>query len=315
MLSAEPAPAPSPDQPAAGGPASRQWSAEALLPSISCTVLRAGWFPCQPGWYLSRRLMPSYILFASVGGATDFTIGGRGYRLEPGTALLMPPHTPQEGRHDPATPPMEVYSVHFQARLYGVLDAPAVLGFPVFFAPPAAAFERLVGSCARIVDDLATRAPGFALAAGGECARLLSVLWQQTVAGGPDSRPAGAAPPPAHTAARAAEMARLAPVFHTMQTRYAEHVALEELAGLLHYHPSYFCAYFKRVTGVAPLQFLARYRLDRARELLLSTDLTVAEIADATGYFDAAYLRRVFRQVEGVSPLAYRKAKKNPSLP
>jgi transcriptional regulator GlxA family with amidase domain len=57
--------------------------------------------------------------------------------------------------------------------------------------------------------------------------------------------------------------------------------------------------------------FLAHYRLDRARELLESTDRPVKEVAAATGYGDPSHLRRR----EGLSPRAYRGAKGSPALP
>jgi transcriptional regulator GlxA family with amidase domain len=70
-----------------------------------------------------------------------------------------------------------------------------------------------------------------------------------------------------------------------------------------------------RVAGPPPLKYLARYRLDRARELLLSTDQSVAEIAAATGFRDPFYLSRVFRRAEGCSPNEYRRSKGSPGLP
>ena len=63
------------------------------------------------------------------------------------------------------------------------------------------------------------------------------------------------------------------------------------------------------------MQYVARYRLNRVRELLLSTDHSVKEIAAETGYRDHSYLDRVFRRSEGCSPGEYRRAKRSPLLP
>lgn len=112
----------------------------------------------------------------------------------------------------------------------------------------------------------------------------------------------------------AADVSRLAPVFHTIQWHYEASITVRQMAAAVHLHPSYFSTQFKRVTGLTPMQYLAAYRLERARELLLGSALTVGEIATATGYRDPFYFSRVFRHAEGLSPRDYRRAKKNPAL-
>jgi AraC-like DNA-binding protein len=282
---------------------------EGLLMGARCRVLSAGWFPRQEGWYLTRRVMPHYIAFVSAGGVADFVIGGTAHRLTPGSVLLMPPGVPQEGRHVAGEPPMAVYSVHFSAHVYGVLDLPALLGLPVLTCFPDGPAPRMIDVARRIVDELAGREPGYVLASSGECMRLLTLLWRAR------AHPQRAADGPLPSAARAGQVARLAPVLQLIQARYAEGLSLREMAGVVHLHPAYFSTLFKEITGWSPISFLTRYRLDRARELLATTDLPVQEIASSTGFADPSHLRRELRRREGLSPRAYREAKKNPALP
>lgn len=279
---------------------------ERLLSGVSCSVMQAGWYCFPPDWSLPERVRPTSVLFVGVGGRSEFVIGGQRQRLVSGDILLTPPQVPQEGGHDPADP-LRMYTVHFVARLYGVLDMPALYGLPVALRPAPATMARIVEAARRIVDELARGEAGCALAANGECATLLALLWRETVG--------QAGSPPPDGAARAAEVARLAPVFRTIQARYAERLTLEDLARVVHLHPAYFSALFKRVTGLPPLEYLARYRLHQARDLLLSTDRSIREIARATGYRDPFYLSRVFRRAEGMSPSEYRRDKTRPALP
>jgi AraC family transcriptional regulator, arabinose operon regulatory protein len=253
---------------------------------------------------MSDRVVPEHWLTICVGGGADFLIGGRPYRLEPGGLLLVPPHVHRQARHDPADP-LRVYTLRFTARLYGVLDISVVYGLPVAMSPAPPLWGEIVQTAARIVGELAAAGPGHALAANGDCARLITLLWR---AAGGRSVTAGT------RTTRPAALARLAPVFQVIQARYAERLTLRDLADTLYLHPAYFSALFRETTGLPPLRYLARYRLDRVRELLLSTDLTVREIAMATGYHDSFYLAGVFRRAEGVSPSACRKHKKNPDL-
>jgi transcriptional regulator GlxA family with amidase domain len=152
----------------------------------------------------------------------------------------------------------------------------------------------------RIVAELAGARPGCTLAAGGECARMLAWLWRETVERG--GTLAG------HDVSIVAALPRLAPVLRTIQAHYAEPLRVRDLAELVHLHPAWFSTRFRQLTGLSPAQYLMRYRLERARELLVSTDRSVREIAAMTGFQDPLYLSRQFRRLLGTSPTAYRQS-------
>ncbi|MFX8016085.1 helix-turn-helix transcriptional regulator, partial [Acinetobacter baumannii] len=57
-------------------------------------------------------------------------------------------------------------------------------------------------------------------------------------------------------------------------------------------------------------RFLVKLRIDKARELLESTDLPIIEIAAQVGYDDPSYLARLFRREVGVTPAAYRRERR-----
>lgn len=59
--------------------------------------------------------------------------------------------------------------------------------------------------------------------------------------------------------------------------------------------------------GLSPPKMLMRLRLDEAKRLMSSTDLTFAEISDRLGYCNAAYFTNIFRDSEGVTPREWRK--------
>ncbi len=63
---------------------------------------------------------------------------------------------------------------------------------------------------------------------------------------------------------------------------------------------------FRQATGRSPMQYLQQIRLDNAKELLRSTNLTVAEVAFACGYADNSYFSAQFRRSISLSPRAYR---------
>jgi len=163
--------------------------------------------------------------------------------------------------------------------------------------------RQLVALVQRMVTELAAGQRGCLLAAAGYCAELLALLVRD-MAGEPD-----------RTDRAGTELLRLAPVFRLIERRYGQRLTLGDLAESVHLHPAYFSSVFREATSMPPLRYVAQYRLNRVRELLLSTQIPVGEIALETGYRDPSYLDRVFRRVEGLSPVAYRRAKANPSAP
>ena len=72
------------------------------------------------------------------------------------------------------------------------------------------------------------------------------------------------------------------------------------------FSPSHFSARFRAVTGFSVTEYVKRLRMARARQLLITSDHTVAEIAAAVGYPDPFYFSRNFSAVNGVSPRAFR---------
>jgi transcriptional regulator GlxA family with amidase domain len=63
---------------------------------------------------------------------------------------------------------------------------------------------------------------------------------------------------------------------------------------------------FRQATGRSPMQYLQQIRMDNAKELLRSTNLSVAEVAFACGYTDNSYFSAQFRRSISLSPRAYR---------
>ncbi|MGH6910538.1 MAG: helix-turn-helix domain-containing protein, partial [Phenylobacterium sp.] len=73
----------------------------------------------------------------------------------------------------------------------------------------------------------------------------------------------------------------------------------------------YFARAFRKTTGVAPHRWLIARRVERARDLLLSGRLELADIAAACGFVDQSHFTRVFAKAEGHSPGRWRRLSRN----
>jgi transcriptional regulator GlxA family with amidase domain len=94
-------------------------------------------------------------------------------------------------------------------------------------------------------------------------------------------------------------------VLEYMRTHLSEPLTVADLADLVSLSPSAFAHLFRDVTGRSPYQFLKEMRLDRARELLVDGNLTVARISKEVGYGSVSHFISEFRSRFGVTPRAY----------
>lgn len=72
--------------------------------------------------------------------------------------------------------------------------------------------------------------------------------------------------------------------------------------------PAHVAALFRAAMGVSPHRYLMQQRVGKARELLLHTPMSIAEVAARTGFADQSHLTRVMRQLVGVTPAALRRS-------
>ena len=80
---------------------------------------------------------------------------------------------------------------------------------------------------------------------------------------------------------------------------------LAEVSGLSHSH---FARLFRAWSGYSPMEYLRHIRVARARQLLADVDLSIKEIAARSGFEDSYHFSKVFRQLDGLPPSAYREA-------
>ncbi len=91
-----------------------------------------------------------------------------------------------------------------------------------------------------------------------------------------------------------------------LERHFNSSVKLEAVAADVGMSPRNFSRRFKLATGDSPSYYLQRLRVEASRELLRTTDLTIAEVGYRVGYGDLSYFSRVFKKNEGCLPHQYR---------
>jgi AraC family transcriptional regulator, transcriptional activator of pobA len=100
----------------------------------------------------------------------------------------------------------------------------------------------------------------------------------------------------------------LAEVFDVIEARYREPISLKDVASALALTPGHLTTTVRLKTGRTVQEWITERRLAQARRMLVETDLSVAEVAQAVGYSDPAYFARAFGRAHGMPPLRWRRA-------
>jgi AraC-like DNA-binding protein len=102
------------------------------------------------------------------------------------------------------------------------------------------------------------------------------------------------------------QIERLRPVFDRVERDLTERISIEQAAALVGMSRTSFVRWFRRVMGQTFSAYIVRLRIARAQHLLITTDWTVAAVAQHLGFSEQSYFCRVFRRLAGSTPRAYR---------
>ena len=96
-------------------------------------------------------------------------------------------------------------------------------------------------------------------------------------------------------------------ILRHIEAHFTEKITLGGLADAFHLHPIYLQRLFKERTGLSPLEYTQKLRVERAGVYLVSSNMSVDEIAEAVGFCNASYFIKVFHSITSNTPAQYRK--------
>lgn len=92
-----------------------------------------------------------------------------------------------------------------------------------------------------------------------------------------------------------------------INANYASPITMEQLCAVAGVSSHYLCRLFRTSLSVRPMEYAAKRRIRAAKELLLTTKKSLAEIAEETGFCESSYLCRLFKRYVGMTPTQFRK--------
>ena len=254
-------------------------------------VMSGGLEKCSPDYDNARKNFAHPCIEFVVHGSGAATLGANTYPLTPGTLFAYGPRL-----------------VH---RITSARSAPLWKYFVVFTGAEGLALLKLAGlelgrvshvtqpeRVQSIFDDLISQGLGDHAERERQCATILRYLILKL---GELHRPAD------DIAAKA--FATYERVRRHIAESYETISCLSEIATACAVDEAYICRLFKRFGRESPFQYLLHLRLNRAAELLLTTDLLIKDIAPRLRFTDAFNFSRTFRHAFGIAPNELRKGR------
>lgn len=253
------------------------------------TVVCGGLEYCQPDYAIHRSTFPYYSLEYVTQGQGEVRLKGKNHTLRPGSIFAYGPECPHDIQGDSVNQLVK-YFVDFSgseavALLRGTGIAPGQVAR--VFPPNSLAhlFDELIDS------GLQSRRHGLEL-----CQRLLECIALKAKL---SKAPTEAAE---SLAFASYQQCRSHIEKHFLRLRF-----LQQIADECHVDNSYLCRLFKRYHQQAPYQYLLRLKMNHAATRLTEPNTLVKQVAEETGYTDPFHFSRVFKNVLGLSPGAFRR--------
>ena len=237
-------------------------------------VLFSGESQTRPGHRIGPKVYDFWLLHHVLSGTGVYRVEGTEYRLRAGHAFLIAPGRLIEYAADEADPWRYRWVAFAGARSEAIT---ASAGFtparPVADAGRSLRPAALIGRIQR------------AFRGGGRLAHLEAAGLLQLLMVEYGKVPARADAPEPGPEAGGNELVQR--IVHYLSTQYAEPVSIGLMAATLGFSRAYLSRVFKRHTGMTPVAFLLRLRIDHARRLLRErAELTVEQIAASVGFQD-----------------------------
>ena len=286
-------------------------------------VLLAGHSGCPSGWSLTGRRLEEAEIIVVYSGVLRCIVDGNPLFLREGDACLVPPHLPVDQYAEGG--PCRFFYIHvelnmqkadaaFKQRIVSnYVNRPSDMEPGFFFLPPLKPENTVVcvgqkmqtGSYKNEIFTLFQRlllernreTVHSTLLIALEAAQILALLGQcwlrQTV-------------PPAETPTGREQNKLVQDALLYLHSHFSAPLRVADLAEQLKVSQQYLTRLFRTETGLSPIKYLNHLRIEKAKEYMRTTQMNISEAASACGFDNIYYFSRLFKQLEGMPPSAYR---------
>jgi len=259
-------------------------------------------------WREPPRLLFDTELVYTTLGPFKLELAGKVFEMTPGSLALIPPKTWHESWVEPGRKTMR-HCVHFTWW-----PNPKARELPLQCSPGERYQERLRQPVPASMAELLPSV--FSPEATRPLQPVLELLFAQLRANASNSSlllwpilmgllETREAPSAEHQTGHARSGRAVLALKNYIETEYARETGYADFVKITGYSEAYLCTAFRKLTGIAPTQYLNQVRIRHAQRLLKESSLSVKEVAVQCGIPDANYFARLFRAKTGVTPGAW----------
>ena len=235
---------------------------------------------------------PETELVYLIDGELTFTLGMQSHTVRTGDICIITP----DAIHNLFT---ENHSTSYVMKLYPAVDLSDILFENTILHPGDPGYDKLQRYILEIMRENETRGAAYELAVN-ICAESIFLLLLREF--------------PYHTLDRRKksrslnESNFLSRINDYLETHFAEDFGLEDISEYLNYEKSYFCRYFKRVTGITFWEYYTLFRLEKSVQRMAQFPKeTVSLIANTSGFNNVRSYNEAFRKTYHCTPMEYKK--------
>ncbi len=267
------------------------YEAEALLEHLAITPIAAYLYHCSAEWKLVKRTLPNSYWSLIIGGEGELLLGSDKLKVKAGQLVIFP------ARIEHALTPiagscMSMINVHFQARVYNLIDICGLIGLSGIFPDDTALITQRAKECTKLY---ALNPPGWKSYFEALIRIQLFDLILNSV------RQLDSVTPELQ------KLSRIYPALELVENSFTEYnLTAKDLAEKLNISQVYCRKLFNELFGTSPIRFIHNRRIESACTLLRETELPIKTIAAQSGFNDLAFFYRVFARSLNLTPAKYR---------
>lgn len=249
-----------------------------------------GMSECEPGHSVGPEVRPNYVIHCVLGGKGYFEVGEKHFDIKKGQGFLIEPETLIHYKADENEPWTYMWIGFSGAQAGKYLEDIGLTS------------KNLVFQCDKLdeLKNIILRMFQYQHLSVVNQYHLQGLLYEffAVLADGMHIEEVGHA---------ADDNSYVREAVNFIRNAYYRGITVSEIAEHVSVNRSYLYKLFEETFGMSPKEFLTRFQISRAKELLTWSDISIESVAWSCGYKDSLAFSKVFKKMMGVSPTAYRK--------
>jgi len=259
-------------------------------------ITEAGYFCANQGYYTERTEKPEYFLMYVIAGEGSLRRENQEIRLTKNKAILVYCDEYQYWKTE-STETWKFIWVHFAGAMgkyyYDILNENNLIS-----TIQVEDSEKLLGCLENIMENPGVSDTRKSILATMQLTQALSTLVYEKYSERSNK-------------AYNAHRDEINAAIYYIRNHYQEKIYLSDFEKIVHMSRNYFVRVFKECTSLSPYEYILHYRVDKAKELLRTSDYSVSQISFKVGFESESNFIKYFKKITGKTPLQFRNTETN----